>query len=40
MEPLVQIKQLSVQYPGGFILHPVDLAINQGEIIAVVGESG
>jgi peptide/nickel transport system ATP-binding protein len=40
MESLVEIKQLSVKYPEGFTLHPVDLTVGKGEIVSIVGESG
>lgn len=40
MENILQVEKLSVEYPNGFILHPVDLTMRQGEIVAIAGESG
>lgn len=39
---LVQIKNLAVRYSGGqtAVLHNIDLTIDEGEILCVIGESG
>ena len=39
-QPLVGLSGATVAYPGRPILGPIDLAINAGEIVALVGASG
>jgi peptide/nickel transport system ATP-binding protein len=40
MSPVIDIRQLSAQSAAGPILRDVSLAVNQGEAMALVGESG
>src|SRR5688500_4399875 len=39
-EPLLSIEALTKEYPGVVALDAVDLAINQGEVHALLGENG
>lgn len=38
--PLLEVKNVSVRYPGVFELRPLSFSLSAGEILAVVGESG
>ena len=38
--PLLQVAALEKQFPGVRALHDVDLTLNRGEVLAVVGENG
>lgn len=40
MQPVLEVQNLSVEYPDGFALHPVSFSIAAGETLAVIGESG
>lgn len=40
MIPVLQVRNLTIQYLNGFMLHPISFALHRGEILAVVGESG
>ena len=43
-EPLIRLKGIERRYPSGehevTVLHPLDLAIDAGEMVAIVGASG
>ena len=39
-KPLLEVTALEKQFPGVRALHDVDLTLNQGEVLAVVGENG
>ena len=38
--PLLEVVALEKQFPGVLALHDVDLTLNRGEVLAVVGENG
>lgn len=38
--PLLNVKQISKQFPGVKALHRVSLTLNRGEVLAVIGENG
>jgi len=38
--PLLEVKHISKQFPGVKALHRVSLTLNQGEVLAVIGENG
>jgi peptide/nickel transport system permease protein len=38
--PLLRIRNLSVGYPSGDVVHGVDLDVRKGEVMGLVGESG
>ena len=38
--PLLEVKHISKQFPGVKALHRVSLTLNQGELLAVIGENG
>ena len=40
MQPVLEVQNLSVEYPDGFALRPVSFSIAAGETLAVIGESG
>ena len=39
-KPLLEVTALEKQFPGVRALHDVDLTLNRGEVLAVVGENG
>ena len=40
MKPVLEVNGLTVEYPDGFVLHPVSFSLGAGETLAVIGESG
>ncbi|MFU7560304.1 sugar ABC transporter ATP-binding protein [Stieleria sp. JC731] len=38
--PLLEVRSLSKRFPGVRALHQVDLQLNRGEVLAIVGENG
>ena len=38
--PLLEVNHISKQFPGVKALHRVSLTLNQGELLAVIGENG
>jgi peptide/nickel transport system ATP-binding protein len=38
--PLLELDKLAVSFDGHAAVHPIDLAIERGEMLALVGESG
>jgi len=38
--PLLEVRQISKRFPGVRALHQVDLRLNHGEVLALVGENG
>ena len=38
--PLLEVDQISKQFPGVRALHQVSLTLKRGEILAVIGENG
>ena len=38
--PLLEVDQISKQFPGVRALHQVSLTLNRGEILALIGENG
>src|SRR5436190_11051414 len=38
--PLLDVRSVSKQFPGVRALHNVSLAVNHGEVLAVIGENG
>ena len=39
-QPLLEVRALGKQFPGVRALHEVDLDLNPGEVLAVIGENG
>jgi phospholipid/cholesterol/gamma-HCH transport system ATP-binding protein len=39
-EPLISLQQVSIQFGSHPVLHAIDLAIERGQTLAVIGESG
>ena len=39
-QPLLKISAIGKQFPGVRALHDVDLTLNQGEVLSLVGENG
>lgn len=40
MSPLLEVKDLGVRHGAAFVLGPVDLVLNKGEIVTIVGPNG
>lgn len=40
MEPLLQVKQITISYNGKNVVKNVDFTLEEGEILGIVGESG
>jgi branched-chain amino acid transport system ATP-binding protein len=40
MNPLLELKSLSVSYGAVEAVHAIDLAVNEGEIVTVIGPNG
>jgi phospholipid/cholesterol/gamma-HCH transport system ATP-binding protein len=39
-EPLIALRQVSMQFDGQRVLHAIDLEVHKGQTVAVIGESG
>ena len=40
MKPLLSLKGITKKYSGITVLNQVDIELNQGEVLALVGENG